>query len=145
MMYPCSSLKQENCMNNSSFSQQQQKIFLHFQIGVKMRTVLSKVYKWSVNFSSCQDRKGFTSQLGEEIRWVARKYSIQKRKEVNGFILTLTSNLSSKFLWITDLAIFKDGMLQTWSYKVRGPQFIWCFTFKKKKKARKKKHVDEVC
>lgn len=31
------------------------KMFLHFQRGVKMGIVLSKVNKWGVNFSSCQD------------------------------------------------------------------------------------------
>ena len=71
MMYHCSDLKQENCMNNSSLPQ---KMFLHSQIGVKIGTVLPKVNKGSVNFSSCWDGKGSTSHLGKEIRCTTRKY-----------------------------------------------------------------------
>lgn len=61
MMYHCSGLKQENCMNNSYSPQQQQKMFLHFQMGVKIGIVLPKLNKWSINFASCQDRRGSTS------------------------------------------------------------------------------------
>lgn len=42
-------------------------MFLHFQIGVKIGTVVPKVNKQGVNFSSCQDRRDSTSQLGEEM------------------------------------------------------------------------------